>query len=276
MGVGVNDTDVEALVDTTRDELRERISQALTRFERVARAADPLARPPGSKWNVQQTVAHVLNLVHRYLGVVEGTYRLADTPGEVTAFNQCELDAVMAPTADLVDQLHAVAPSLDALFDSVADEGRVLGFHCHPVVDGSTWQSNWLGELLMHGQDIARAAKVPWEMTERDMLLIARGMMQIAPAFVDKTMARDLELRVIVQIPTARPYLIHVHDVGIELRPSRPGDQADAVLRLPASTFALMLYKRVGPVGAVGKGLRIVGGRRPWRALKMQSCYVMP
>lgn len=272
----MNDTDVEALVDTTRDELRERISRAFVRFEGVARSADRKARPPGSDWTVQETVAHVVALTDRYFGAAEGTYRLAALPREVTASNQSELDASMAPVDELIDHLRAVTPRLDALFDSVADEGRTLAFHCGAAVDGATWQSNWLGELLFHGHDIARVANTPWEMPERDMLLVARGMLQIAPAFVDTTISPDLELRVIVKVPTARPYLFYVHDRSIEARACRPGDQADAVLRLPASTLMQLVYKRVGPIAAVGKGLRIVGGRRPWRALKLQSTYVMP
>jgi hypothetical protein len=34
-----------------------------------------------------------------------------------------------------------------------------------------------------------------------------------------------------------------------------------------------MLYQRIGPIAAVRHGLRIVGGRRPWKALKLQSCF---
>ena len=58
----MNDTEYVALVDTDRDELRERIALARNRFDRLVRAADPLARPPGLDWTVQQVVAHVLTL----------------------------------------------------------------------------------------------------------------------------------------------------------------------------------------------------------------------
>jgi hypothetical protein len=57
------------------------------------------------------------------------------------------------------------------------------------------------------------------------------------------------------------------------MRGSCPNDRPDAVLRLPASTLTQMLYKRIGPLNAVRQGLRVVGGRRPWLALKLQSCF---
>ncbi len=269
----MNDTEVAALVDTTRDELRERIAQALQRFDRLARTADPLARPARSNWTVQQVVAHVLTIARRYLQFVEGGYRLAAHPRELDVLNQTELDTATAPMPQLVAQLQAVAPQLDELFDTVADEGRVLGFHCGAVVDGITWRTNWLGELLLHGQDIARAVKAPWALAERDMLLIARGVMQIGPAYLRTTITPDTDVCAAVLIPGARPYVIYIHDGVAEMRGRRPDDRPDAVLRLPASTLTQMLYQRIGPVTAALKGLRVVGGRRPWLALKLQSCF---
>jgi hypothetical protein len=78
------------------------------------------------------------------------------------------------------------------------------------------------------------------------------------------------------QLPAARPYLIHIHGGTAEFRQRRPDDRPDAVLRAPASTFALMLYQRIGPLTAGRQGLLIVGGRRPWRALRLQSYFERP
>jgi hypothetical protein len=51
------------------------------------------------------------------------------------------------------------------------------------------------------------------------------------------------------------------------------GDRPDAVLKLPASTMVRLLLQRIGPFTAALQGLRIVGGRRPWKAMKLQSCF---
>jgi hypothetical protein len=69
---------------------------------------------------------------------------------------------------------------------------------------------------------------------------------------------------------------MHIHNGAVELRERRPDDRPDAVLRLPASTLAQVLYQRIGPFTAVRRGLRIVGGRRPWVALKLQSYFERP
>jgi hypothetical protein len=68
----MNDTEYVALVETAREELRDHIALARNRFDRLIRTADPLARPPGSDWTVQQVVAHVLTVAHRYVQFARG------------------------------------------------------------------------------------------------------------------------------------------------------------------------------------------------------------
>ncbi|OBI44431.1 hypothetical protein [Mycobacterium sp. E796] len=274
----MNDTEYVALVDTTRHELRDRIEAARNRFDRLARTADPLARPPGSRWNVQQTVAHVLTVAHRYRELAHGREpRRGATAGELRAVNQAELEVALAPMHELADQIQALAPEIDGYFDMLADSRATVQFHTGVVVDDITAQTNWLGELLLHGYDIARGVKAPWELCERDMLLVSRGMVQIGAGYpLREGVSPDVDLSVAFELAGARPYLAHIHCGTAEFRPRRPNDRPDAVLRTPASTFALMLYQRIGPFTAVRRGLRIVGGRKPWRALKLQSCFERP
>lgn len=274
----MNDTVYVALVDTTRDELRERIELARKRFDRLVRTADPLARPPGSRWTVQQVVAHVLTVAHRYRELANGRqYRRAGAHRELAEINQAELDAALAPVSELADQLRVLAPDLDGYFDTLAEDRSAGTFHAGVVVDGITAQTNWLGELLLHGHDIARAVNAPWELPERDMLLVSRGMMQIGSGYPLRAGVKPgTDLRVAFQLPGARPFLTHIHGGAAEFRARRPEDRPDAVLRAPASTFALMLYQRIGPLTAARHGLRIVGGRRPWRALTLQSFFEQP
>jgi uncharacterized protein (TIGR03083 family) len=269
----MHDVNVAALIDTTPTEVRERTSQALLRFERLATASNPDARSQHSEWTVQQLVSHVLTVARRYLQYAAGGYRLASHPREVITLNRTEIAAAMAPIPELLDELRAVVPQLNQLFDQVADEGQVLDFHCGALVDGITWQTNWLGEVLLHGHDIARAVKAPWALAERDMLLIARGLMQIGPAYMRTTIAPSTDICAAVLIPEARPYLIHIHDGVGEIRARRPNDRPDTVLRLPASVLTQLLYQRIGPFTAARHGLRVVGGRRPWLAFKLQSCF---
>jgi uncharacterized protein (TIGR03083 family) len=271
---GMNDTEYVAFVDTTRDELRDRMDEARQRFYRLARSADPNARRSGLDWTVQQVVAHVLCIAHRYQALAEGRdFHRASHPRELDRINQEELQAVMAPIPELVDQIEAIASVMDAYFDDLSNDDSSIEFHCGIMISGIVMQINWLFELVLHGEDIARAVGTPWEIRERDMLLLLREVMEVAPAYLRAEISRATDICVALEIPDARPYVMHVHDGIAELRDRRPADRPDAVLKLPASTMVRMLLIRIGPFTAVRHGLRIVGGRRPWKALKLQSCF---
>jgi hypothetical protein len=271
----MNDTEYVALVDTTRDELRERIGRARDRFDRLIRTADPHARVPGLDWTVHQVVAHMLSVAHRYQAVAEGRdFRRATYPRELDEINRTELDVLMAPIPEIADQIIGLAPVMDALFDTGSND-RVYEAHCGAFLDGIAAQTNWLGELILHGRDVARAIGAPWEIDERDMLLIARGLILIqfaeGPGYLRARLPAGTDVCVAFKLPGARPYLIHVHDGAIELRELRSTDRPDAILGAPASTLCDMMYQRIGTVTAARRGLMIVGGCRPWKALKLQS-----
>lgn len=273
----MNDTEYVAIVETSRDELRERIAVARQRFDRLVRSADPLARPPGHDWTVQQIVAHVLTVAHRYQLFAQGRdYRHAANARDIAALNQTELDAAMAPVPELADQLQSLAPEMDSFFDANSDDRPTIPFHAFGAMSGNTAQTNWLGELLLHGQDVARAVKAPWPLPERDMLLVLRSGTEMVPLYRRPEVPADTDVCVALRIPEARPYVLHIHDGTAEMRERRPGDRPDAVLRVPASTLTQLLYQRIGPLAAVRRGLRIVGGRRPWVALKVVSYFERP
>ena len=225
----MNDTRHAALVETDRAELRERIGLALDVFHTVARGSDPQAVPARSLWNVGQVVAHVLTVAHRYQHLARGEdFRRAARPRELDAINQTELEAAKAPVPELLEQLSAIVPEIDRYFDSLTEAGPAMTFHGGAQVSGITAQTNWLGELLLHGDDIARAARVPWNLEERDMLLVARGLMEIGRGYVRQGIPADTNACYAFQVPGALPYITHVRGGNAEIRPRRPEDRPDA------------------------------------------------
>lgn len=274
----MNETGYVALVETTRAELRDRIGRARARFDRLIRTADPHAEVPGLDWTVAQVAAHMLCVARRYQTVAEGRdFRRASYARELDEINRAELDALMAPIPEIADHLNELAPVMDSLFDGGSTD-RVYALHCGALADGVTIQTNWLGELVLHGRDVARAIGARWEVEERDMLLIARGLMQLGegPGYLRAGLPAGTDVCVALKVPHARPYVIHIHDGAAEMRERRPDDRPDAVLQASASTLCDMIYQRIGPITAVRQGLMIVGGRRPWKALKLQSYLERP
>jgi hypothetical protein len=58
-------------------------------------------------------------------------------------------------------------------FDTLIDDKPAFEFHGGVPISGLTAQTNRLGALLFHGHDVARAVNAPWELPERDMLLMS-------------------------------------------------------------------------------------------------------
>lgn len=269
----MNDAGYNAIVDTDRDELRSRTDDVCQRFCRLARSADPDARRPGLEWTVQQVVAHVLSLAHRYEAITEGRdVRRAGRARDLDEIYRDELNRVMAPLPELVDQLEAFLPVLDRAFDKMPTDAR-YEYQCNAMCSGLVLQVIWLGELVLHGEDIARAIGVSWDISERDMLLYHLVPVELAHALLREDLPKSTDISVALQVRGARPYVIHIHDGILDMRPRQPGDRPDAVVKAPASTSVKLLLNRIGPIGATRNGLRIVGGRRPWKAMKLQSCF---
>jgi hypothetical protein len=270
----MNSTEGIPLVDVSRDELRERIGQAHQRFDTLARTADPQARSRGHDWTVQQIVAHVLTVGYRYRQLARGgDYERAADPHGIIGVNQSDLEAAMAPIPELLEELRAVSVEMADFFDSIAGDRLTFPFHEFALISGIAAQTNWLGELALHGEDIARATNVPFPLVERDLLLVLRGAQELAPLYLRPDTPADVNLCVAVQVPDARPFVMHVHGGVAEMRLRRSWDRPDAVLRGPATTVVQLFYQRFGPWSATRRGLRIVGGRRPWVALKMMSHF---
>ena len=161
---------------------------------------------------------------------------------------------MLKPVPALLDELRSVSGDLEVALDAFTDD-TVLPFHTFAEVSGAAWQSYWLGELLMHGEDIALAVGARWEIRERDMLLMLRGMMEIGHVYVRENISRDINASVAFRLSGARPYLMHIHDGIAEVPDLRPADRPDAMLRGPASVIAQMFYGRIGLLAAARRGL---------------------
>jgi len=276
-------TDVERsarFCETTGHELLERLDVAAARFLDVARSVDPGSPVPDLTWDARTLVAHVLTVVYRYTRRDPDTREgLAGTIEEVTPLNQSEAAAVVRSHThdEVLALLGDELEHLRGLYDpATLDLYRRYPFHVGATIDAAGAGGNLIGELLVHGLDLARAARRPWSIDDRDAELMLNGWFQIIPSFVNRDYAarRPLDLR--LMIGGARPWAIVVRDGVATSGPAGDGGRPDSVVRVPASTMVLAATKRLSTAAAVRRGMRVVGGRRPWRVLRMNHLFHMP
>jgi len=262
----------QLFVATDARELWSRIETAADRFFELARAVPPDLQLKGSAWTTRDVVGHLLTVIRRY---THGA-TLGETPRDVDRINDEELAALgSVACAELLDQLER---ELKLTREFFAPDGLDLhmrvSFHGGAQIDFAAALSNIIGELLIHGLDVARAAGRPWPLDERDALLILNGVVQILPAYAVRDTDRSLRVR--LSVPGARPWLLSFDRGQLTSAPANSDDTADVVVRVPASTLALTVYSRLSTPAALRGGLRVVGGRRPWRIVRLPRLVERP
>lgn len=263
--------------EATIKELLTRVGLAGDRFVGVAASLDPQRPVPNQRWNVGELTAHVLTVVWRYTRRdVRSSAGLAATFEEVAAMNEKEVAAVELSHGEVLVALRDELQALRERFeDEIVDVHERFPFHLGASIDAAGGLGNLVGELLLHGHDLAAVARTPWAIDDVDALAMVNAWVQLLPAVVDRSVAAHRGLRAHLVVPGATRWCI-VAARDPESRPARDDDPVDAVVQVPASTLVLLGTARLNVARALSRGLRIIGGRRPWRAARLASLIRAP
>lgn len=262
----------ELFIATDAAELWARIEADAQRFFDLVRSVPPDLPLKDSSWTTREVVGHLLTVIRRY---TQGP-TLGETPRDVDRINDEELAALgSVPCAELLDQLERELKLARELYPPEGlDLHMKVSFHGGVQIDFTAALSNVIGELLVHGLDLAAAAGRPWSLDDRDALLILNGVLQILPAYAVR--ATHHSLRVRLSVPGGRPWLLDFDRGELTSAPADEGAPSDVVIRVPAPTLALTLYSRLSTAAAVRGGMRVVGGRRPWRIARLPRLVERP
>src|SRR5919106_778620 len=159
--------------------------------EMLREARDPSVHAVG-EWSLNELAAHLAamgELQERYAAGEGSPVRsidgLADFNDErLRSYVDEELgvlaDILERGTKAAVEQLRADGPD------------RVLPWIAGIEITAASLASVIVGELLVHGYDIARAVGLPWRIERDDALLVFDGVVELMPHYVDSQAARGL------------------------------------------------------------------------------------
>ncbi|GAC1611309.1 MAG: hypothetical protein NVS3B26_23340 [Mycobacteriales bacterium] len=147
-------------------------------------------------------------------------------------------------------------------------------FHADQSIDGAGARGDIIGELLVHGYDVATAAQRPWALPERDFVLTLNGVFQVGGGWLNPVTSRPVRGDVALRVKGGTPQLFHVADGRLDVRDLRSSDRPDAVIRGKAPIVCLYLYKRITLPQAIRRGVIITGGRRPWTGLSFGNLFL--
>jgi hypothetical protein len=223
----------------------------------------------GSTWTVVDVAAHVATVADRYVGYLYGTVAPVvhvhtlnrDNAANLAAFHERAVTALAARIRD----------AGEAFLDATSELGIVhpMRWHDVPATIGTVY-GIYLGELLVHGRDIARTLGRSWPISRTDAIIIFEGMVSVGQWFV---------------VPPERPTACSRSTFATDrATPSRSwearstSNQTESEDPIAASGQTRghshsCSTGRLSQCRAILRGQLIAGGRRPWRALTFPARF---
>jgi uncharacterized protein (TIGR03083 family) len=234
---------------------------------------------PNSTWTVREAVVHTASLAELYAEIALGTPGpLADLSVATVARRNAEriADNPESDPGKLADLLEQSVARLASVAGAAPSGKRVQYLEFSPLeVTPGDLVGMILGEVVVHGYDIACAVGAPWPISPDEALLILGSY---APLFG------------LAPHPENTPG--HTGGYGIELRGGprftmrfvdgtfslEPPDVApvDCVISAHPVAFLLVATGRLTQWEAIALGLLSAGGERPTLALGFTSLFVFP
>jgi uncharacterized protein (TIGR03083 family) len=245
---------------------------------------DPGVRVPGLDWTVTETAAHLVAEIEDYTDFVTGDLdpRIGlalsapdSTPTELSAAsNRRQLEASAGlGLAELADRLVPAADAFGAATPGRSDDEPILTSNgLSTTVPAMT--TALLGEVLVHGFDIARAAGLPWTIDPQEALQVLDGIMTMVPDYVDRQAAAGIHVTYELRLRKGPRYRLSIDDGTAEV--SGPGAKVDCWISADPVAFLLVGFGRIGQWGQILRGRMLAGGRKPWLGFKFGELLTGP
>jgi uncharacterized protein (TIGR03083 family) len=234
----------------------------------LLQVTDPWA-PAIGVWNVAETATHLSQSSAAFLASATGRAEPEDLSQNATT----TVRAVAAePERDLrvlAQRIRSGEGDLVAFARTAAGDPLVPAFHGIEL-PLSALLALELAELLVHGRDIARAARLPWPIKPAEADLALHGVVAMLPHQLDPRRASDLRLSCEVRVRHGSRALLVVRD-GVGRVAASGSARPDCLLTVEPVTFLLLAYGRVTQYRAIAQGALVPWGRRPWLVARLMA-----
>jgi uncharacterized protein (TIGR03083 family) len=277
-----------AVVALDHEAARAAISAAADRFTALLRDTDDIARQAaGTDWTVAETAAHVSVVLAGFTAAIAGDTQALTPEQYIAADFPTRLAGVNDTTIAMVDRTNAAR--LAEVITAGAQRFLDLAAAADPQMECETpWYGPGrtrtvdcllalaLGELTVHGHDIATGTGRPWPIpAEHAKLIVGTVCPEMSPLAVRPEAARRAPVTYEVRLRGNGPrYVIRVADGTAEVR--AVGGPVDCVISADPVTYLLVVYGRM-PLGrALMRGGMLARGRRPWLGLRFKTLFFNP
>jgi uncharacterized protein (TIGR03083 family) len=266
--------DATELLSRTRDAMvgaTERVA------ELIASIPDPLILAPDSPWTVRDFAAHLVVCGSVWTDMAQGVPSPIQSR-EPTYFNA----EVARRNADIAETdpgklsrlfVDAMEGFLDATSDSPGD--TPVTFHCQTPFTLAGLAGLLLGEVLLHGYDIATAIGRPWPMDRAGTELVLAAYAPALGFILNPDTTRGLSAGFGIELRGVGGLTVRFTD-GIYSLEETGAAPVDATISADPVAFLMVVAGRVGRYEAIALGLLSVGGNRPDLAIGFWDLLLYP
>ena len=269
-------------IDVDLDAATTRLSELAGRFgELVESIPDPDVRAEGLDWTLAETAVHVWKAFDYYGACLRGEVPIAPTRGpdeSFTAFvareNRAQIDA--EPERDPRKIAAAMRSSFDGFVQVVREVGPAgtATFAAGYTEDTTTSVCTLIGELIVHGYDIARTTGVPWKVDPAAAVLAVYSTTAALPLALDEVAAAREHIHVRIRLRHGSPFSIRIRNgrVWSEVTDERP----DVHLSADPIAYLMVGYGRTNLLSQLLRGKLFAWGRKPWLLLRLPKLFLSP
>jgi hypothetical protein len=268
---------------------RSALAAAVARSAQLWRSvADSSAPVPGLAWSAGQTAAHVVADMGEYTEVLtrhvngdtaefnipDGSFaRARNSANDRHLVDVPERD--MRLLADLLEETAAKYLAAAADIAAIDASHRVELLTADGLVlEPAVMTGLLLGEQLVHGLDIARAAHRSSSIEPDDALLVIPAVLSLVPKYLRPSRTKNTNISFELRLRGAPRYRLAIADgEGVV---TVAGKKADCVITADPVTFLLLGLNRVPQLPQLLRGKLRAGGRKPWLAAKFGTLLESP
>ena len=133
-----------------------------------------------------------------------------------------------------------------------------------------------LGELVVHGYDIAKALHRHWPIDPHHVALIIEGVKPILPGLLRPERVRGLNATFDIRLRKQTKDLWVFRDGRLRINPSVEPKSVDVHISGDPASVLLVYYRREPQWKQIATGRMLAWGRKPWLALTLTSRFHTP
>ena len=264
--------------DEMLDSSRAALRAATTRLADLIRPLPDLEQPiPESEWTARQAVAHLVTGLDLYTEIATGTPSPVAVSTPAAYAQEARRRIADVPETDPAKLAYLLDDASDRFRSSVTGTAgdTVVTWHAGLELDLASLTGLMLGEVVLHGYDVAVATRRPWPLVPEEVALVLGTYGPLMGLTVDADRTEGLTVAIGFELRGIASFVVRFDDGRFSVSPPGSGP-LDGTLSADPTAFLLVTSGRMARWPAFALGLYEAGGSRPELAVGFKDLFVFP